>query len=102
MELTTFSMSHAFNVEFGLYFLTAMIFKNFFVSLMPNDLSALPELLEFENVTHGGLPMIMSVSGNSSILFVDLSKSKIFVALQFKPKLKLKVSIAGCQLSMPI
>jgi len=35
-------------------------------------------MLEFENVTQGGLPIITSVSGNDSISFIEFLKSNTF------------------------
>ena len=39
----------------------------YLVNLIPDSLLALPELFECENDTHGGLPIIISVSGSRSI-----------------------------------
>jgi hypothetical protein len=45
------------------------------VNSTPRDLSAFPELFEFEKLTQGGLPIIISVLGKFSISSIDLLKS---------------------------
>lgn len=68
-----------------------------FVNSTPNDLSALPHLLELEKLTQGGLPIITSVSGRFSISSIEFLKSRMFLGSQFRLKLWLKVSTAGFQ-----
>ena len=51
------------------------------------DLSAFPDLFELEKDTHGGLPIITSVSGKFSISSILFLKSRIFLTLESVPKL---------------
>ena len=53
----------------------------------PKDLSALPDLFELENDTHGGDPIITSVSGNALISSTESPKSSMFLQVDSVPKL---------------
>lgn len=61
--LGTFSSTQYRSIDPFLYFFLAMIFRRAFNNLMPSFLSPLSDLLELENATHGGEPIIISVSG---------------------------------------
>lgn len=63
--LGTFSNTQCFNIESFFILFRATILKYASMSSTPNDLSAFPDLFEFEKNVHGGEPIITSLSGTN-------------------------------------